>query len=400
VGAIGVLLAHGADVDARERTRGQTPLMWAAAEGNVAAVEALLKAGADIHARSTHPPRPTMPSNGAGAAALGNNVVEAKAVASAKAEPAFGSMTALLFAARRGQLEAVRSLLDHGANVNDEAVVFERTGPSTALMLAIANAQYEVAGLLVDRGADPNIATQGWTALHQLAIARSEPSRTRTSEGWTAGPQFAGHLSGLDLAKKLIAKGADVNARATREIQIGYRYTIPFNKVGATPFALAAKAVDYELMRILVDRGADPNLATNDHTTPLMIAAGVGQKPGEDGGPNTDALEAVKLCLERGTDILAANDAGWTALHGAAYRGSNEIVQLLVDKGAKLDARTKYGRTRNDPGVTPLGVADGITIGIIFFRQPETAAFIRQLMASRDIPIDDSDGAVLKRGIR
>lgn len=400
VEAVQALVAHGADVNARETLRGQTPLMWAAAEGHVAAIEALLKGGADIHARSTHPPRPAQAPNGAGGPGGGGGRSAAGAPESASTSLVYGSMTPLLFAVRRGQLDAARALLDRGANVNDGAVVFERTGPSTALMLAIANADYEVAGLLVERGADPNVATQGWTALHQLAIARSEPGRTRTSEGWTAGPQFAGALSGLDLAKALIAHGADVNAKATREIQIGYRYTIPFNKVGATPFALAAKGVDFELMRVLAKAGADPNAATNDHTTPLMIAAGVGQKPGEDGGPNADALEAVKVCLDLGADIHAANDAGWTALHGAAYRGSNEIVQLLVDKGARLDARTKYGRTRNDPGVTPLGVADGITIGIIFFRQPETAVFIRQLMTARGVPIDDTDGAVLKRGIR
>jgi ankyrin repeat protein len=394
VAAIQTLLRHGAQVDARESLRGQTPLMWAAAEGYVGAIEALLAAKADIHARSTHPVRPTMPTNGAARNNTGGEITAAKPTLP------FGSMTPLLFAVRRGQLDAVRTLLDHGANPNDAAVVFERTGASTALMLAIANANYEVAALLLDRGADPNVMTQGWTALHQLAIARSEPGRTRTSEGWTAGPQFAGNLSGLDLARKLISKGADVNARATREIQIGYRYTIPFNKVGGTPFAMAAKAVDYELMKVLAEHGADPNISTNDHTTPLMIAAGVGQKPGEDGGPNADALEAVKLCLSLETDIQAANDAGWTALHGAAYRGSNEIVQLLVDHGGRLDARTKYGRTKNDPGVTPLGIADGITIGIIFFRQPETAAFIRQLMATKGMPVDDTDGAVLKRGIR
>src|SRR5262249_37329869 len=159
-------------------------------------------------------------------------------------------------------------------------------------------------------------------------------------------PVSTGNISSIDLVKKLIASGVNVNARMTRDFRDGYRNRL--NRVGATAFLLASKNVDTELMKVLLAAGADPLLPNADKTTPLMVAAGVDLwNPGEDGGTTPEsepeALEAVKMLVKLGHDVNAANDRGETALHGAAYRGANTIVQYLVDQGAKLDARSQQG---------------------------------------------------------
>lgn len=419
VDAVQVLLSHGAAVDARESFRGQTPLMWAAAEGNRDVLDALIKAGADVQARSKGPAsatqgpasrRPataagTVPTNPAGVATANNPALNRDGAAPANA---FGQMTAIMFAAQRGQLEAAKALIVAGANVNDATPLMDRLGPASTLHVAIANGAYELAAYLVDHGADPNASGIGWAPLHQLAIARAEPGKyMRTSQGWTAGPRLNGSVDGLTLAKKLIEHGADINARSTEAISVGYQFSgPPWNRVGGTPFTYAAKALDVQLLRVLAAAGADINIPTADNSTALMIAAGVGQKPGEDGGDDNDAFEAVKVCIELGMDVTAANDGGWTALHGAALRGFNPLVQFLVDKGAKLDVRLKKVESRfaeetkfYQSELTPLQIADGVTIQVIFNRQPQTAALLRKIMTERGVPIDEPEGALV-RGVR
>ena len=402
--AVRALLSRGAAVDARESYRGQTPLMWAAAEGYSDVIEALLEAGADLHARSNPPAsmeqapaaRPVAPND------------PARNRDSQPPANAFGRMSAIMFAAQRGQHDAVKSLVAAGANVNDATPLMDRLGPASTLHLAIANGAYEVAVYLLDHGADPNASGIGWTPLHQLAIARAEPGKyTRTSQGWTAGPRIVGRVDGLTLAKKLLERGADIDARSTQAISVGYRFSgPPWNRVGGTPFMYAAKALDAPLLRLLAQAGADIDIPTADKSTALMVAAGVGQKPGEDGGDDNDALEAVKACVELGMDVNAANEGGWTALHGAALRGFNPLVQFLVDKGAKLDARLKHVESRFEEetkyyysNLTPLQIADGVTIQIIFNRQPHTAALLRKIMTERGVPIDEAEGALV-RGVR
>jgi hypothetical protein len=146
---------------------------------------------------------------------------------------------------------------------------------------------------------------------------------------------------------------------------------------------LAAKNVDHQMMRLLVEHGADPMVKTGSHTTALMLAAGLQIfSMGEDSGTNEDALEAVKLCLEAGNDVNAVDDNGETALHGAAWRGANDIVTLLVEKGAKLDAREKKGQ------FTPLAYAHLVyTPGMVFQSWPETEALLRKLMIARGLDI-------------
>ena len=351
-GAVRLLLEHGADPHARDEYSRQTALMWAAARNNAGAIEALIDHGADVHART--PRRDPAPGG------------------SYFSSPSATGFTALLFAVRAGQLDAARALLDAGANVNDTV-----SDGQSALVVAAANANWELADYLLDRGADPTLAGAGWNALHQtVRTRRPNPS------GGLAGPIPTGNVDSIDVIRKLIARGVDVDARMTRNgMKDGQRSRL--NRLGATPFFLAAKNTDVEAMRVLVEAGADPLVPSADHTTPLMVAAGVAIFiPGEDGGslPGQEAevLAAVRICIARGADVNAVNDRGETALHGAAFRGVNAVVDLLVERGARLDATTVEGWT-------PLALANGLSYSDFYKAQTHTADRLRALMAARGL---------------
>ena len=349
-----VLLARGADANTRESLRGQTALMWAAANNNTAAIHALAEQGADVHARTDNPSR-----------SPGRTFSSA---------PATG-FTPLLFAVRGGHVDAVGVLLEAGADVNDTV-----SDGQSALVVAAANANWELAAFLLDRGADPNHAAAGWNALHQTVRTR----RMNTGFG-TPGPFAAGTLDSIDLIRKLLADGVDVNARMTRNgIRDGQRNR--FNRLGATAFMLAAKITDVEVMRVLLEAGADPLMPTADGTTPLMVAAGLAiWNPGEDGGSldgqEDKVLEAVRICVELGNDVNAANYRGETALHGASFRGANNVVDYLVAQGADLDALT-------DDGWSPLAIARGLSYSDFYKAQVHTAALLEELMTARGIDIE------------
>ncbi|OFW26086.1 MAG: hypothetical protein A3H97_14060 [Acidobacteria bacterium RIFCSPLOWO2_02_FULL_65_29] len=353
------LLDKGANPNAREKSRGQTALMWAAAENNAAAIPVLLAGGADRDAR-TGDAAPAAPGAGSFSRAAG-------VAPAANLRPTF---TAFLFAVQRGNTESVRTLLDGGSSV-DEGL----PDGTSALVLAVQNGHWELGGYLVDRGANVNAAGQGFGALHQITRIR------RTNIGFMPPPSGKGNISSTDLVRKLLAKGADVNAPMARDFRDGYRNR--FNRIGATPFLLAAKNVDTELMKIYLAAGANPMTANADKTTALMVAAGVDiWNPGEDGGSapgfEPEALAAVKMLVELGHDVNAANDRGETALHGAAYRGANSIVEYLVSKGAKLDAKSAQGWT-------PWTIANGVFYSLFFKEQRNTAALLEKLMADRGI---------------
>lgn len=345
VEAIRVLVTNGADVNAREKVKGQTALMWAAAENNAEAIRALAAFGADVRARST------------------------------------GGMTALLFGVRGGQSAAVMALLDAGADVNDAM-----TDGMSALVLAVYNAHYELAAALLDRGADPNAAKQGWTALHQVAWSR-RPNRGFNLPGAVA----TGRLDSLELVRRLRAKGADLDARMTKEPRDGNRNML--NRIGATPFLMAAKSADVPLMRVLLDLGANPALKSADGDSAVMVAAGVGvYGPGESPGTHDEALEAVKLAYEVGGGTVNDVDKnGETALHGAVYRGGAvPVLKFLIDKGARLDVE-------NSKKWSPLFAAEGVVYASSGIRRyPEAAALLREAMVARGIAADEA-GRLLKR---
>jgi len=356
VPAIKALLAAGAHVNASEPWHGQTALMWAAAANHADAVRALLEGGAALEARTLVS---TVPFTG------GN-----EALLPATYNPAAAGFTALLFAVRAGHLLTVRTLVDAGANVNDAL-----PGGMSALVLAVANAHYDVAVLLLDRGADANADDAGVTALHQLVWARN-PNRHFN----LPPPIPTGSVTDLDLAKALLDHGANINARVKREPRDGYRNWM--NRIGATSYVLAAKAADAEWMRFLLANGADPHIKAQDHTTALMAAAGIGFWPAESPGTEAQALEAVTLAFNQGDDVNAANDGGYTALHGTAVRGANSIVRFLVDHGARLNEKTKR------EGWTPLTIAEGVFIANTFKFAPATAELLRQLGAERSAPVE------------
>ncbi|MGH9255316.1 MAG: ankyrin repeat domain-containing protein [Vicinamibacterales bacterium] len=352
VEAVQVLLRYGADVDIKEGWHGQTALMWAAAEGHPAVIEALVEGGADVHARSN------------------------------------GGFTALLFAAREGQIGAVKALLTAGANLNDalpvdasqEAGVTSSTARSGVpdkgldpFLLASANAHYELAAWLLDQGADPNAAPQGWTALHQVSWVR----KTGVAGSNNPAPEGSGTMDGLEFVRKLVAKGAAVNARVTKQPKMGLT---TLNAIGATPFLLAARTADFELMRLLATLGADPRLPNADNSTPLMVAAGLGtQNPGEDPGTEPEVLEAVKVALELGNDLNRVDNNGETAMHGAAYKHMPSVVRFLAERGARPDV---WHQT-NKKGWTPLKIADGVQRGMNIVSSPPTAAAIRQVLEAQ-----------------
>ena len=340
VATLDALIAAGADVNAREAWKAQTALMWAAAANNAGAIERLLAAGAERDA-------------------VGDG----------------GEFTALKFAVRGGAIEATRALLDAGADVGETML-----DGTSLLVLAVTNAHYELASVLLDYGADPNADAQGWTALHQIAWSR------RWNMGFNLpGPVQTGNLDSLELVRLLVAAGGDVNARQREEPADGNRNKL--DRIGATAFLLAAKSCDLPLMRVLLEVGADPSITTENGTTALMAAAGVGiWAPGENPGTHEEALAAVELAFEvGGGDVNAANDEGDTALHGAVYRGGAiPVIEFLAGKGAKLDAVNTFGWM-------PVTAADGLEYTpAVLKRYPEAAALLRRLMAEQGLPVPPS----------
>jgi len=330
VDSIEALLRHGASigVDAREGWRGQTALMWAAAEGHATVVAPLVAAGADIDARSD------------------------------------GGFTPLAFSVRAGHGGTVEALVKAGADVN-----LALPDGTTPLHLAVINAHYDVALQLLGHGADPAAAEPGWMPLHQLVWTR-RPNRHYNNPA--AFP--TGMVSDLELARALVAHGADVNARQTAEPRDGYRNML--NRSGATPFLLAAKAVDLEMMRLLLELGADPLLPNEDGTTALLVAAGVGiWSASESPGSAEEALGAVKLMVELGDSVTTVDDNGDAALHGAVMRGSPELVIYLLEHGAALNPV-------NERGWTPLTIAQGIFYANLGRRWPDMEALLLGLGAT------------------
>jgi uncharacterized protein len=340
-GVVKALLDHGADVNAKENWRGQTPLMWAAAEGNADVVRLLVARGADTRVRSS------------------------------------GGFTALLFAAREGKLSSVKALLDLGVDLNESLPVRRRgaaanaepdPGPN-AFLLAAESAHYEVAAFLLEKGADPNAAPQGWTALHQLTWIRKV--------GWgdnNPAPPGSGNMSSLEFVRALAKRGANLNARVTKRPSMG---TTTLNAVGATAFLLAARTADPDLMRVLVELGADPLLTNDDGTTPLMVAAGVGtSSPGEDPGTEPEIFEAVKLAFELGGDVNAVDKNGETAMHGAAYKHVPSVARFLAEHGAKVELWNQP----NKRGWSALRITQGIPVGMNIAGHAPTRAVLLELL--------------------
>jgi ankyrin repeat protein len=277
-------------------------------------------------------------------------------------------MTALLFAAREGNLEMARTLVDAKADLERPSA--NGTRP---LVIAITNNHLELALFLLDRGADPNAADGFYkrTPLY-AAVERRNPDYTRD----TPAP-VADSRDPMEVITALLARGANPNARANTTPFRGF-YQVSANWAnfdGQTPFLRAALSGDVTLMRLLLEHGADPNIPTIDGATPLMAAAGVNWVIAQTfSRSDHEYLEAARLCLERGADVNAVNSQGFAAVHGAANRGFDAMIRLLAEHGAKLDLKDQQGRT-------PMTFAEGVFLAVQPpVRKPGTIALLEQLM--------------------
>jgi uncharacterized protein len=382
--AVTALLAHGADVNAREKTYGQTALFFAAGRNRADVVRLLLSKGADPKVKTTiaklervsvgvngevlDDKKSTSANERKDASPAGEKSAEdAKAKAEKKTvekpddkvkdaygftaadrkkrvygTQKIGGMTALLVAARDGQKDAVSALIDAGGDINQTS----DTDHATPLILALINGHYDLAYFLLQHGADPRLATSdGLAPLFALIDVQWAPHT------WYPQPITANeHVEYLDLANELLKRGADPNAAIAKRLWFRSFANDEtwFDVEGSTPFLRAALAGDLTTMRLLVEHGANPNLATKSEDTPLMASAGIGWAAYWTSNAPTARLDAVKYCLDHGANVNAKDAKGYTALHGAAFRGDNEMVKYLIATGADVQAKTKDGDTVAD----------------------------------------------------
>jgi len=370
--AVKILVSHSANVRATEDLRGTNALMWASEQGHADVVKFLIDNGADVAAQSkvVQPIR----RNGLGFGRPGPDGRPASG------EP-MGGLTPLLFAAREGSLATVRVLFNAGANVNKAAV-----DGSSPLLVAVQNGHYDIAQFLLANGANPNQEnSKGWSPLY-LAVANRDALTTAVPAPVSDGA--------LDFIKLLLDRGADPNRRIRQHSEVHQANTsLWLKEEGATPLLRAAICGDLTVVRLLLAHGADPYIPTFDETTPLMVASGVGWAEGFTFQYSEDETVAVvKLLLDIGAPINAANEDGITALHGAGYKGANKVVQLLVDHGADLSVKDKgrdYGFGVDTVRMTPLNWAEGVPIGMSSaIYHDDTVALITRLMRERGLPIE------------
>jgi ankyrin repeat protein len=462
--AVKVLIDAKADVNAMEKIRGTTALMWAAEQAHPEAMKLLIQAGADVKVSTGFDTKgnraylaPTVQARAqsaqaagglggaggrfggrggagspgrAGAAAEGragrggaggaNASPDDDVVAAADqaaADLAFGrqndkdggGLTALILAARQDCLECVKTLLDAGADINQTSHY-----GWTALMTATQNRHYKLGAFLLEKGANPNIQNNGgWSPLY-LA------TDNRNIEGGDY-PVRKPDMDHLDFIKLLLDKGANVNVRvcgtkSTPDNCVGDSTETRTNftmqwlyEDGATPFLRAAQSSDVELMKLLLAHGADPKIPTANNVTALAVAAGIGWVEGVTYEWSREQnQEAIKMLLDLGLDPNAPDKEKRTALHGAAHKGRNEIVQMLVDHGGDLEAHDLGSRDTVNGAMKgwtwiPLHYAEGLVrVGVqSAIAHPETAAYIKKIMTERNLPIppDITSSICLTKGL-
>lgn len=353
--SVEALLKHGADVDTKEPVRQQTALMWALGEGHTDVARRLVESGADIYSKTT----------------LG--------------------FTPLLFAARQGNLEATRFLLDADEDkgkksdsaikaaigffggedfvnttankmVSNTYLGGAGTAPASkkrvglsALHVATLRGHVDVATLLLERGADPNYIGPGFSVLHwavtswETELNGANGIRAPEDHEWR---NMAGIQEGkLELVQTLIDHGADINARLQKNPS-RYGFTVASTRPkGATPYILAAYTGEADVMNLLVKNGADTTLTADDGIPTILYASGINRHRAENIASEDDSLAAVMATVKHGADVNSRDRAGNTAMHGAAWIRSPKLVQFLVDNGADVNVKNKAG-------LTPLYIAD------------------------------------------
>ncbi len=374
------LLTAGADARSALPS-GETVLMTATRGGNAAVVIRLLKAGAD--------PNVAQLSKGQTAlmwAATAQNVEVAKALLAGGASVKVASkagFTPLLFAAREGGVDMVKVLLGAGAQLEEKA----KDG-STAILAATVQGHAPLAMFLLEQGARADGAPEaGYTPLH-WASARFDdmlaPVEPVTTGEWRSLLGMPDRKEKLALIGALLAKGADVNAKATRGMpRVGFGASFS----GATPFIVAAGSGDAEVMKMLLAKGADAKLRGSGGVTAVMVAS-EGNGDTSVMAPEAGRIEAISVALAAGVGVEDADEKGYRAMHKAAESGFHKILKFLLDKGADINAVTNsrvekdYGAsTLQVAGQSPLGIVEGTFTGGIIRERPETAAYLRTLGA-------------------
>ena len=362
VDAARLLLKHGAKVNAVEQWRGQTALMWAVAQKQPAMVAELVKAGADVNARST----------------VNNWERQVTAEPRAIYRPA-GGLTPLLYAAREGCVECARTLVDAGADLN--LADPENISP---LLMAVINGQWDTAQYLIKRGANPN----KWDFWGRAPLYAAVDLNTIPRGGRPDWPSLD-ETTRLQVVEMLLGAGANPNAQL--------KLSPPFRNIGndrgldgmlttgATPLLRAAKALDAPAIAALLAKGADITLANSRGITPIMAAAGLGSVDADTRGfylsedTQQRSIDSLKLLIKAGGDINSKDSRGLTPLHEAARWGWNDVVQFLVANGADLNAKDNRGNTPVD---SALGKAGGNSRGGARIDVHEdTAALLKKLAA-------------------
>jgi ankyrin repeat protein len=334
VESVKLLIESGAAVNHAETFRGQTALMLAAVENHAAVVRELIAAGAAVNGRTVEY---TFQKLTGGAGGIIHDRPQ-------------GGITALMLAARQGARAAGEVLVESGADLN----AVEPQYGFTALQTAIFNGHYAFAKMLLEKGADPNdgslyIAVE----MRNLAHYTNRPNPPDAEDG----------VSHMDIAALLLAKGADANHAYTKTVPPRQAQGNINVAPGSTPLYRAVRAIDLAAVKLLVDGGANPSLSIKDGSTPLMAAAGLGAPRGGDeevteAGDRNDPIDVLKILVEKGAEVNAANDLGMTAMHYAVQRGNERLIEYLAGKGARLDVKNKQGRT-------PADLARGRTAALI-----------------------------------
>lgn len=379
--SVKLLVENGADVNGRDTSFGQTPLMFAARAGHPVIVDYLLKQDTDPNASTLigETPQWVGPNSQRGFG-FGIGIIRGGTPADrGRREPVPGGMTPLLYAARQGHTDIAKLLLDAGADIHKA-----EANNISPLLMAVETNSMETAHYLIAQGADVNsVDWYGRTPLWEAVNVRNL---------YIHNDKFSNYISNRDeifnLIETLIEKGADLNARTKQSPPIRYDLlsitgTLEWVDFTAqTPFLRAARAGDMDVMNLLLDKGADPTIETYAGSNALMAAAGINWVVAQTWTESPEQLRsAVQLCIALGMDVNHSNSMGLTAIHGAANRGSNDIIRLLVKHGARLDVLDNEGRT-------PLVWARGVFLATHPSEEkPESMALIATLLQEQGLPV-------------
>jgi ankyrin repeat protein len=331
IDAVKLLVDRGADVNAKDITNGQTPLMFGAALGRADVVKLLASRGADTNAITkvsqiiSMNERYKKLTDGKGTRGITSEA--------GRSDPtSMGGMTALLFAAREGHIDVVRELVAAGADVNK----VNGADKMSVITSAVINGHLDIAKFVLDHGGNPKLASDTGLAPLYATIDSQWPERT-----WYPPPSITEEkTTHLELLKALLDKGADPNARLGKKPWYRSFHGDWISPEGATAFWLAAKANDVPAMKILIAAGANPNITTIAGASPLQAAAGFGLEPQVTNFAPDARLAAVKFLVEEcGANVNSKDNQGYTPLHGAALTANHELIAYLVAMGADVKAR-------------------------------------------------------------